>query len=382
MVVWERSTRKIASSKQMLLQTVKYTLQRPEYKITTERNCLIQFQGQQIVEYFERTENHEKCETFAVKLMCEIDRILLVTGVGVSSKKQDTFIEFHQFRVTKLRELWKEFSASIGMCDVMIDPLLYQSVTEKLFSEAYKEQLEQLQKKTKSTTKPTTNITTDEENLIRYIAGFVPFKVLQQIKKRKSTESKLASFAECLDKMGIDGPEESLLEYTTEWTQRIDRGALFKVSDTAFMLFKQLDIRFRDTYLPILQQPSTSSPTTKSDMISCFIEDEDVQFYWALLSVDIELTEDSNELLKLVVDKWLNIRCFSAVKMFSACYEARKSTKKIQSSKQKKVHNSKKGVDILKTPTRVMTTRGKTTKQRVYKSPGLRKTLTKLYPKE
>ena len=58
----------------------------------------------------------------------------------------------------------------------------------------------------------------------------------------------------------------------------------------------------------------------------CSIEDEDVQFYWA---VDIELTEDSNELLKLVVDKWLNIRCFSAVKMFSACCEAKKSTKRM-----------------------------------------------------
>ena len=116
--------------------------------------------------------------------------------------------------------------------------------------------------------------------------------------------------------MAIDRPEESLLAYTTEWMTKIDRGGLFQISEVAFLLFKNLEIKFRQTYLPVLTQPSLSRSTcqtTKSDIISKFIDDELIQFHWALLAVDIDNVQDSSELLTEIVKKWLDIRSFSTV---------------------------------------------------------------------
>ena len=62
------------------------------------------------------------------------------------------------------------------------------------------------------------------------MAGYIPFKLLQNFRKLKtthSTDDKIANFTECLVKMAVSGPEDCLLEYTLEWTNKVDRGGLF-----------------------------------------------------------------------------------------------------------------------------------------------------------
>ena len=49
--------------------------------------------------------------------------------------------------------------------------------------------------------------------MIRYAAGFVPFKLLQQYEKSSSVDA--ISFIECLSSLAVDG-DESSLEYTTK----------------------------------------------------------------------------------------------------------------------------------------------------------------------
>lgn len=77
----------------------------------------------------------------------------------------------------------------------------------------------------------------DEQNIVRYAAGYVPYKLLNKYKKSKSASDSVKSYTECLMKMGVDGPEESFLAYTEEWINQIDRGGLFHISDLSFMLF-------------------------------------------------------------------------------------------------------------------------------------------------
>ena len=42
-----------------------------------------------------------------------------------------------------------------------------------------------------------------------------------------------------------------------------------------------------------------------------YIEDEDVQFHWALVSADIHLEDHSQQLLSEVISLWVTIRGFS-----------------------------------------------------------------------
>ena len=162
------------------------------------------------------------------------------------------------------------------------------------------------------------------------MAGYIPFKLLQTFRKMKTnpTDNKIANFTECLVKMAKSGPEDCLLEYTLEWTKKVDRGGLFPLLEAAFLLFKNLEAKFRQVCLPVLTQPSssTSGNTTKESMVSKFIDDEIIQFHWALLAVDIEGEDESNELLKKIVDLYLNIRSFSTIDTIMEKLKAKKQT--------------------------------------------------------
>ena len=56
-------------------------------------------------------------------------------------------------------------------------------------------------------------------------------------------------FVECLSSLAVDGDESSLLEYTIIWTRLVNRGGLFEVNDIAFLLFKEIELITRKSYL-------------------------------------------------------------------------------------------------------------------------------------
>jgi len=47
---------------------------------------------------------------------------------------------------------------------------------------------------------PSTSLTFDEENILRYVGGYIPFKLLRQFEKL--TTDKAADFVECLEPYG------------------------------------------------------------------------------------------------------------------------------------------------------------------------------------
>ena len=80
-------------------------------------------------------------------------------------------------------------------------------------------------------------LTIGEDNLIRYAAGLVPFKLLKQYEKSSSVD--VVCFTESLSSLAVDDDKSSLLKYTTKWIRLVIRGGLFEISDTEFMLFKR-----------------------------------------------------------------------------------------------------------------------------------------------
>ena len=80
----------------------------------------------------------------------------------------------------------------------------------------------------------------DEQSIIRYAGGYVAQRLLSKY-KTEDTE-KAASFVECLSHMAIDGNETSLMDYTKEWIEKINRGGLFEVKDNTFQLFQAIEL--------------------------------------------------------------------------------------------------------------------------------------------
>ena len=92
--------------------------------------------------------------------------------------------------------------------------------------------------------RPQTELTSDEEKIIRYVSGYVGKKLHNHYIKQKS--EKAALFMEIIDKMYVDGPATSPLDYSREWVDRVNRGGLFDISDETYVLFFWIEEIMRD----------------------------------------------------------------------------------------------------------------------------------------
>ena len=115
----------------------------------------------------------------------------------------------------------------------------------------------------------------------------------------------------------------TFLEYTTQWISKINRGGLFEVNDRAYLLFRDVSEVLRET---------TVQQDRKEEIISSVVQNDDVLFYWTLLSEDVKGEQESLELLHVqdIVELWLTIRGFSIASEWMEIHKSRssKSTKK------------------------------------------------------
>lgn len=211
--------------------------------------------------------------------------------------REKTLSNFHNLRLKELAAIWKEFAPDTSS-------LLLQSVNRLIF--------EKLLAQTFSTSSAETaaaaaesGLYAEEENVIRYISGYIPHKLLRKYQNEQS--SKASQFVECLSEMGVQGLESSFYDYTKMWIRQVDRGGLFHVNDNSYLFFRALELMTRKVLPLHLKNPLK----TKELLIEDLLCDEDIQFHWSMLSVDISDNEDALQLLKEVAELWVTIRGFS-----------------------------------------------------------------------
>ena len=74
----------------------------------------------------------------------------------------------------------------------------------------------------------------DEENELRYISGYAPFKLITKF--RSASSERRMQFVICLQSMKEDesDTEKTFEGETSDWIRRIDKGGLFKVNDDTY----------------------------------------------------------------------------------------------------------------------------------------------------
>ena len=265
-------------------------------------------------------ENSIDCyDEFSQKLMDALERIYAGasrTCTGKITLREQLWRQFHAIRLSELCEIWTTFLTTLKS---NLDPLVQQYINQELFSDIIKSRCGSYP--TVST--KATSMTREEENIVRYASGYVPYSLMK--KYEKNVTEKSASFVECLSSMAITGEEGSFLEYTTEWVSKVNRGGLFEVNDTTFALFREIELCIRDKLTSILAT-SSMQPDQKDKLIKTVHEDIDVQFYWSLLSTDLETSNLAEELLRDIIELWLNIRGFSVAGQWMEVYKHNKST--------------------------------------------------------
>ena len=96
-------------------------------------------------------------------------------------------------------------------------------------------------------------------------------------------------------------------------------------------------------YLPkYLTTSKLDKDCFKADVHNKIIQNEDIQFYWAQLSQDIDCPNDAQTLLSEVIRLWVTIRGFSMAASWMEIYEEKESTNTEKSTGLRKSLSGKK----------------------------------------
>ena len=92
---------------------------------------------------------------------------------------------------------------------------------------------------------------------------------------------------------------------------QVNRGGLFPLNNNSFSLFVEIE-RCVCILLPqSMIQNDSDKASFKKSLLNRITRDKNIQFYWTLLSEDIEEEKHSEVLSVEVVTLWLTIRGFS-----------------------------------------------------------------------
>lgn len=248
-------------------------------------------QAKNLIDQMSDEDNLDRFDEFSQKLMESLEQTYTSAAGCASNSKEQIWRQFHITRLTALCDIWKTFLDAVK-CE--IDPLVQQHVNQELYSSNIKSRCGCHH----TAAAKAASMSTEEENIVRYAAGYVPFALLKKHERQRSEPS--AFFVECLSGMAINGEESSLLEYTTEWVHRVNKGEIFDVNDTAFSLFREIELGMRDRLSAILKSSSVETDQ-KDQLVKLMCKDEDVQFYGSMLSVDIDTENNAAVLLREIV---------------------------------------------------------------------------------
>lgn len=191
--------------------------------------------------------------------------------------------------------------------DFVTKPLFYQHFTLELFEQLL---CEKLQSSNESVDDQSISISYEEENAIRYMAGYV----IRKLNKKQDS-------VDCL----IEKNKDSMAETSSsEWVNLIDRGGLVHVTKECFQLF--LSIESITRHHMSTANLKSMDEDFRRHLKNMVVTNDDVLFSWTLTDAIKE------EVLSEIVKLWLNIRGFSFAKSIMEQYK-QESKKALENQK-------------------------------------------------
>ena len=249
-------------------------------------------------------------ETFASRLLTLLENCFfscLSSSQSSRSKcvqREKLWSSFHKLRLNEVDKLWQTFFSQHP--NLKLGPCVYQHVNQKMYSDLVNSHFSAVMSVVNNDAVKVPDLTTNEENILRYAAGYVPFKLLRD--REETFAIKSPGIVECLSAMAVNGEESSLLDYTRNWVLQINRGGLFEINDMTYSLFQEIEMKVRRH---LLLQFHKVTADQRGSIISTIASDETIQFFWTILSVDIPDEKEAMDVLELIIGMWLNIRGFS-----------------------------------------------------------------------
>ena len=173
-------------------------------------------------------------------------------------------------------------------------------------------------------------LTHEEQNAVRYVAGYVCRKVHDRL--RQSSHPGKEVMILCLSDM--NGGETDEEDHTDEWLNKINRGGLWKVTDEVYQLFCIMEKELKQKFSSSSGDSFVESK--KAQFIEDLLENEDLLFQWCFctsdLPCDLHIT-----LLKLILELFMTIHGHAHA---SSCLELYKEQNKLTLSKKKALRSA------------------------------------------
>ena len=199
---------------------------------------------------------------------------------------------------------WSSFAtSSVGE---PISPVLSQHLTSIMFKEMIKQQFPL--KTSASANDDLPPLSVAEQNALRYAAGYVCRNIRKKV-ERSSSPLKEELVLSIMDL--LDNDDDATEENFEDWLNLVDRGGLWRVNDTMYMVFQSMEEVAR-AHLRRSNMRGLSLPGGKDLLISKITSDEDIQFHWCVAAAAFG-EEEGKILLNMIIELWVTVRGFSLV---------------------------------------------------------------------
>ena len=121
------------------------------------------------------------------------------------------------------------------------------------------------------------------------------------------------------------------------WTQEINRGGLVQIDDSLYQLLVAIEIEFRKHFTVA---NGTANESLKHLAFHGIIENEDVLFYWSMISINWA-SKEADDLLKMIIEHYITVRGFSFASAFMEKFKqsTKKSTQKSKGLRKNLSHS-------------------------------------------
>ena len=307
-----------------LMKALNDVLEDGRFKLPSAVASTARVSAVKLLEWASKDENRAMLVSFAEETIAHLDTAFDSRMKRPHRQREKMWANYHKIRTSSsFLSRWSSFTTlAVGRPATLI---LTQHLTMLMFREMIRQRFPL--EKGPSTTEDLPPLSGEEENALRYAAGYVCRNLRKKLERSTHPlkEELILGIMDLLD--DDDDDEEGSCE---TWMNSIDRGGLWHVSDTTFMVFQSMEEVVRE-HLRKSNMQSLSLSGGKHILIGKITSGEDVRFNWCIAAADFGEAEEKI-LLEMIVELWVTIRGFSFVSGWIEQYkQANKKT--LQKSK-------------------------------------------------
>lgn len=247
------------------------------------------------------------------------------TAAITPQDRENMWNRFHLFSMSdNFSELWMDlFRRTLCQRDSHCETIFIQNILKNWFTELLKERNKTDFPAVDDIDMPSEPISETEQCVLRYVAGFIAFKLKRFYSKfpgNKIAQHILGIIQEWKATQG--GDTMDFLKYTTKWMDLVDRGGLFSVNDSVFCFFRQLESKSR----PFINKSYVNAHyniNLKAVLQSALYNSAPIRTAWHGITRDFA---EKDMLFKKVVDIFIDLRLRAFVK--AVCYQNRERVSK------------------------------------------------------